>query len=183
MIKRAQVSDIDKANLILIRQNVCRFLQEEAVKWNGNSGILLDIAPQDHEGARPFFGTKVAIETLDIDPEAKSTYTADLCITNESIPSGRFDIVVCTEVLEHVINPFAAISEIRRILKPGGVLLASSPFNFRIHGPLPDCWRFTEHGWRALLASFENVCIQPLDDPERFLMPIHYVVSARKPSK
>lgn len=181
MINRPLVSDIDKANLVSIRQNVCRFLKEEAIKWGDKSGILLDIAPQDHEGARPFFGKKVEIETLDINPQAQSTYTADICITNDSIPSGRFDIVVCTEVLEHVLNPFSAIYEINRMLKPGGVLLASSPFNFRIHGPLPDCWRFTEHGWRALLASFENVCIQPLEDRERFLMPIHYVVSARKP--
>jgi SAM-dependent methyltransferase len=181
MINRPEVSDIDKENLISIRQNVCCFLKDAAMKWGDKSGILLDIAPQDHEGARPFFGKKVEIETLDINPEAQSTYTANICITNESIPSGRFDIVVCTEVLEHVLNPFSAICEIYRMLKPGGVLLASSPFNFRIHGPLPDCWRFTEHGWRALLVSFEDVRIHPLEDPERFLMPIHYAVSAMKP--
>ena len=59
-------------------------------------------------------------------------------------------------MLEHVINPFDAIDEIHRILKPGGILLLSSPLNFRIHGPLPDCWRFTEHGWKQLVKKFER---------------------------
>lgn len=34
--------------------------------------------------------------------------------------SSSFDLVVCTEVLEHVVNPENVVSEIRRVLKPGG---------------------------------------------------------------
>ncbi|MCK5818286.1 MAG: methyltransferase domain-containing protein [Psychromonas sp.] len=50
-----------------------------------------------------------------------------------------------TEVLEHTLNPFRAINEIYRILKPNGILIMTTPFNFRIHNPLPDCWRISEH--------------------------------------
>jgi len=38
-----------------------------------------------------------------------------------------FGAVVCTEVLEHVPNPAVAIKEIRRVLRPGGVLIGSVP--------------------------------------------------------
>jgi len=54
------------------------------------------------------------------------------------------------------------------------------PFNFRIHGPLPDCWRFTEHGLRELLKKFSTVKIDQIDTPNRDLMPIHYTVIAIK---
>lgn len=181
MASNKEVSILDVDHLALIRANVRQFMQTSAAAWGDKPGLLLDIAPQDHEGARPYFSVSVAVETLDIDPAAGATYCADLCQNNDKIPACRFDIVVCTEVLEHVLNPFAAISEIRRVLKPGGLLLASSPFNFRIHGPLPDCWRFTEHGWRSLLTKFESIDIMALEDVNRFLMPIHYLISARKP--
>jgi len=182
MKTNSEVSTLDIEHLDAIRANVQRFLAKMGVQWGNRPARLLDIAPQVHVGARPFFSESVLVETLDIDPSAQTTYCADLCQTNKNVPSEHFDLVVCTEVLEHVFNPFAAMAEICRVLKPGGILLASSPFNFRIHGPLPDCWRFTEHGWRALLSGFENITIEALEDPQRFLMPIHYIVSARKPA-
>jgi SAM-dependent methyltransferase len=143
------------------------------------SSRFLDIAPQIHDGISKLVSTQIQVETLDIDPKYNSTYVGDIC-TKTVIPTGRFDAVFCTEVLEHVSNPFEAIKEINRILKPGGYLFASSPFGFRIHGPLPDNWRISEHGWRELLKSFQDLEISPLNDPDRFLMPLHYCVSARK---
>ncbi len=40
---------------------------------------------------------------------------------------GLFDLVVCVEVLEHLFDPLAAASEMVRVLKPGGTLLATVP--------------------------------------------------------
>jgi SAM-dependent methyltransferase len=176
-----QLSEIDINHLRIIRSNVSHFLAKYGSWWGDRKGKLLDIAPQNHDGARPYFSKHVKVETLDIDPAAGATYCADLCKRNDVLSDSSFDLVVCTEVLEHTLNPFAAVAEIFRILKPGGYLLASAPFNFRIHGPLPDCWRFSEHGWRSLTSSFEDVEIAPLEDASRFLMPIHYTVFARKP--
>ena len=169
--------DISAYNQI---RSAVREFQIESIKFLGsNPSRVLDIAPQVHDGILSFVGGGIEVQTLDIDPQYDSTYIGDICTTT-SIPGNHFDAVFCTEVLEHVSNPFLAINEIKRILKPGGYLFASSPFGFRIHGPLPDNWRISEHGWRELLKSFEDIQITSLEDPNRFLCPLHYCVRAKK---
>ncbi|HVM40071.1 MAG TPA: methyltransferase domain-containing protein, partial [Acidimicrobiia bacterium] len=166
-----EIAEVDVRHLAALRENVSRFVAECGRRYDGPDRLVLDVAPQDHEGAAPYFA-QATVETLDIHPDSGADYVADLCANNEAvIPSGRFDCVVCTEVLEHTLQPFDAVDEIERVLKPGGVALVSTPFDFRIHGPLPDCWRFTEHGLRALFKNFDIVELTPLENPERFLMP------------
>ncbi|MGA2387233.1 MAG: class I SAM-dependent methyltransferase [Candidatus Bathyarchaeia archaeon] len=177
--KKAVVSKFDEECYIQIRNNISKFLKECAEKCDRTELLVLDIAPQVHEGAQAYF-KKAKIETLDIDPNSGAKYIADITKFNKFMPDGKFDVIVCTEVLEHTLNPFSAIKEIFRLLKPKGVLLLTVPFNFRIHGPLPDCWRFSEYGLRALLSEFSSVEIKSLPTPNRDLMPIHYTVVAIK---
>jgi SAM-dependent methyltransferase len=175
-----KISETDVRHLSKIRENVASFIKKSADKYDKEGTLLLDIAPQDHEGASPYF-KNAKYCTLDIDPDSGADFIADICNTNiDIIENDYFDFVVCTEVLEHTLNPFLAVNEIYRILKPNGLLFLSVPFNFRIHGPLPDCWRFTEHGLRAMLNSFSVVEITPLETEERWLMPIQYTVTAKK---
>ncbi len=179
--ERLTPAPMDLAHLAEIRASVESFQADAIARWVSPASVVLDIAPQDHAGVGPLLPAGATLETLDIDPAAGATYTADLCATNEHIPAGRFDCVFCTEVLEHTLQPFDAVAELRRILAPGGRVVITTPFNFRIHGPLPDCWRFTEHGLRALLRDFDEVEISEVQTPERPLMPIHYRTSARRP--
>ncbi|MEA3486297.1 MAG: methyltransferase domain-containing protein [Thermodesulfobacteriota bacterium] len=172
-------SQLDVDHLSVIRENVTNFLQKTARICSKTPGRILDIGPQDYEGIRLFLRSEV-VETLDIDPDSGCTYIGDICQNNGCLRDNSFDYVIFTEVLEHTLNPFAAISEIRRILKTGGMLFLSVPLNFRIHGPLPDCWRFTEHGLRTLLDDFMIVKMDALETPGRPLMPIHYTVIAQK---
>jgi SAM-dependent methyltransferase len=177
---KREVSDLDKRYHKLLRDNVSRFIEAAGQRYDGVGLRVLDIAPQDHEGAKPYF-RQAEVETLDIDPASRATYIADICESNGgTIPDAHFDIVLCTEVLEHTLQPFMAVEEISRILKPGGIALVSTPFNFRIHGPLPDCWRFTEHGLRALFKDFSVLSLDALEEPNRFLAPIHYTLVAQK---
>jgi len=173
------VSQLDVEYLEIIRKNVDDFTKE-ASKYDAKNILVLDIAPQIHKGASAFF--KLAkVSTLDIDSKSSATYIADLCNDNSDIiPSNYFDVIICTEVLEHTLNPFNAVDEIYRILKPEGICFVTTPFNFRIHGPLPDCWRFTEHGLKQLFKSFKHVDIISVENPNRFLMPIQYKTKASK---
>lgn len=78
--------------------------------------------------------SNVNITGIDFVEEALSTadsidvkHVVDLDM--DGIPSDdeSFDYVTCLEVLEHVIYPDKLLSEIRRILKPGGSFLISAP--------------------------------------------------------
>lgn len=173
------IHEIDVQNFKIIREGVIESI-ESAAKIFDNEGIkVLDVAPQDWSGAEEFFKS-ASIDTLDIDPESNATYIADITKNNyKLILSEQYDVVIMTEVLEHTLNPFQAVNEIYRILKNGGHLIMTTPFNFRIHGPLPDCWRFSEHGIRALLTDFDSVIIEEKGD-DRFLFPVQYKTIARK---
>ena len=122
----------------------------------------------------------LAIYSLDIVPDSKPDYLGDITKCNDNIPKSYFDGVICMEVLEHTVDPFAAVSEITRIMKPGGYLLLTTPLNARIHGPIPDCWRFTEFGLRVLLRDFEMILFEKLNAPQRNLFPLHYATIVKK---
>jgi SAM-dependent methyltransferase len=61
------------------------------------------------------------------------------------------DVVLCTETLEHVLDPSAFVGEMRRCLRPGGRLVLTAPFAARWHFIPYDYWRFTPSGLSALL--------------------------------
>jgi SAM-dependent methyltransferase len=48
-------------------------------------------------------------------------------------PNGSFDVILCTEVFEHLPNPLAAVREFARLLRPGGQLLLTAPFTSLTH--------------------------------------------------
>ena len=182
---KINISNMDIEFLSMIRKNIIHFMRNVALKYvetkvSSINYKLLDIAPQIHEGASPFFKNNVLIDTFDIDPKSGCTFIGDICSTNDFISNNYYDFIVCTEVLEHTLEPWNDV-EMKRILKPGGFVFLSSPFNFRIHGPLPDCWWFSEHGFRALFSDgFEIIEINSLETIDRPLMLIHYTLVAKK---
>jgi len=74
------------------------------------------------------------------------------------------DVVLCTEVLEHLEDPRKAMLEMNRILKDGGVVILTVPLFWPIHEAPRDYYRYTEHGLRFLFqqAGFEVIEIKPL---------------------
>jgi SAM-dependent methyltransferase len=69
----------------------------------------------------------------------------------------KFDIVICEQVLEHVVDPWRAAANLRGLAAPGGHVIVSTPFLIKVHELLlfgmHDYWRFTPCGLRLLLES------------------------------
>jgi SAM-dependent methyltransferase len=174
-----QISPQDLHFFQLGRQHIRSFLERVATRYDSEHVSILEIGPQDHFSTKDCF-LKAKISTFDIVSTHDPDIIGDITKKNISIPDNDFDIVVCMDVLEHTLDPFGAIEEIYRILSPDGLLLVSAPLNFRIHGPIPDCWRFTENGFRVLLKNFEIIDLDILETPDRWLFPIHYNILAKK---
>ena len=176
---KKEVSDIDKKNLKTIRSSIQNLHKKYAKNYDTKNIKILDVAPEVWEGAKKYFKNAL-VETLDIDPESNAEYVADLGDCS-IVPSKRFDIIFCTEVLEHTNEPQNCARSLKRILKDDGTIVVTTPFNLRIHNPLPDNWRFTEHGLRLLFtnAGFSRIQIEEIES-DRFLMPIQYILTAMK---
>ena len=74
------------------------------------------------------------------------------------------DVVLCTEVLEHLEEPKVALEEMHRILKPGGIVILTVRFLWPIHEAPRDFYRYAEYGLKYLFeqTGFKILELQPL---------------------
>lgn len=170
----------DNETFELTRQHINDFIFRSANTINSEykSGSLLEIGAQDRTFITDAF-TNFTVDSFDIVDTYKPKYVGDITQYNSHIPDSSYDCIACLEILEHTLDPFSAVVELRRLLKDGGYLLVSAPLNWRIHGPVPDCWRFTEHGWKVLLKNYDIIEIDTLETPDRELFPIKYNILAK----
>lgn len=76
--------------------------------------------------------------------------------------SEKFDVVLCFNVLEHVLEPIDALREMHRVLKKGGILLMSVPFTGIIHDEPHDYYRYTHYFFEKKLVGYKSVSITPV---------------------
>lgn len=80
-------------------------------------------------------------------------YVSD--ITAIPVPDNSYDVILCTEVLEHVPRPVEALAEMARIVKPGGRLFLSAPLGSGLHQePYHFYGGYTDHWYRKFLDEF-----------------------------
>lgn len=75
---------------------------------------------------------------------------------NIPFPDQSWDGIICTEVLEHTVDPEALIAEMYRVLRPGGTILITVPFAARVHHAPHDYQRFTRFRLARMLSDFES---------------------------
>ena len=132
-----------------VRAPLARWLRDEASRAAARHERprLLDVGcgTKPYE---PFFRDAVA-EYVGVDV---ANPAAELEGTVEDIPvrDGSFDLVLCTQTLEHANDPARAVRELRRVVAAGGRVLAST-HGVQVYHPNPDdLWRWTHAGLERL---------------------------------
>lgn len=128
---------------------------------------VLDVGAGDAPYAELFAHTDYVTLDWDRSPH-EGARTAAVSASADAIPlpDASFDVVVLTQVLEHVRRPAAVLAEIARVLCPGGTLLATVPFAWELHEEPHDYWRFTSYALAALLeeAGLDAIAVEPRSD-------------------
>jgi SAM-dependent methyltransferase len=129
---------------------------EDAHRRHGDPYRVLDIGCGD-KPYEPFF-RPYASEYVGVDNVERPE--VDLVGSIEALPvaDASFDVVLCTQVLEHCDDPAAAVRELRRVVAPGGCVLASTHGVYVYH-PVPhDRWRWTHEGLEYLFREHADWC-------------------------
>lgn len=147
------------------RAHLAHWLQAEAQRAAADFGRfrVLDIGC----GKKPYFPyfAQNADEYVGIDLDIDNPL-ADLHAPVEDLPveDESFEVVLCTQVLEHCGVPDQAVTELYRATAPGGRVLAST-HGVQVYHPSPeDHWRWTHTGLELLFlrnAAWRSVSVQP----------------------
>ena len=120
------------------------------------------------DGAAPLVDDPtVDVVSFDVYPTAATTFVAD----GHRIPLADASVsaVWIQAVLEHVYRPEVVVAEIVRVLEPGGLVYAETPFLQPVHEAAYDYLRFNMSGHRMLFARFDEIAAGPLGGPAAVL--------------
>ena len=113
-------------------------------------GVVLDIGGRDRGR---FKKPKDKVEKW-IFADINAIHNPDIIIDvsdMQEIESSSIDVINAIELFEHVKKIDEGLGECYRVLKPGGILIISTPFLFPIHADPFDYQRWTNHKWRMEL--------------------------------
>ena len=147
-----------------VRAALARWLQQEAARAAADLGSyrVLDVGC----GSKPYYPFFAQHATEYVGVDVVPGPQVDLIGGVEALPvaDASFDLVICTQVLEHVDDPALAVRELRRVTAPGGRVLAST-HGVQVYHPSPnDLWRWTHAGLGRLFADngdWSSVSVQP----------------------
>ncbi|MFZ2467744.1 MAG: class I SAM-dependent methyltransferase [Parvibaculum sedimenti] len=142
-------ADISTSNFFLLREHLKALpVKRPLVLMVGaaTKGMGTDLLYNDEAIAQVAF---------DVYPSPLTNFVADghkIPLADESV-----DAVCIQAVLEHVLDPRQVAMEVARVLKPGGLVYAETPFMQQVHEGAYDFTRFSEVGHRWLWRDFETV--------------------------
>ena len=148
-IKNDYILDPRKENhLELYSSPMRRFLSgkrlktiENAVSQIDNVSTILELGCGHGEVLEVIYDPNIKLVGIDINPSSivltkerfKSRNNVTILegdIRKLPYPDESFDVVVCSEVLEHIPNPIEVLTEIKRVLKRHGTFISTVPFEY-----------------------------------------------------
>lgn len=113
-------------------------------------------------GVKPYESLFPSVEKyvgFDVEPHPR----VDVTGFNWDLPfeDNEFDALISTQVLEHTAKIRETVAEMRRIVKPGGLVYVSVPLTFPEHGIPYDFYRFTRYGLMEVFKDFEIISLTP----------------------
>jgi hypothetical protein len=126
-----------------IYEYALRFLKEN------KSPETLDVGKSSRQKHKEFLRHSKTYHTIDINDFGDyPSIVADLCDPQlKKKLKNRYDLIICSSILEHVYQPFQASENLLALLKPNGLIIGNVPFMFPRHCPedlqYQDFWRFT----------------------------------------
>lgn len=140
---------------------------------------VLEVGSLDVNGSvRPFVeALRPAVYVgVDIEHGPRVDEVCDVTQLTERFGEGHFDLVISTELVEHVRDWRTAFSNLKRVLRPGGTILVTTRSEgFAMHGWPHDYWRYEPEDMHRIFEDFEAVVVER--DPEA----PGVFVKARKP--
>jgi SAM-dependent methyltransferase len=94
---------------------------------------------------------------IDIEPGPNVDVVADLCNDNLDHLAGKFGLLFCSALLEHVKNPFQVAANVQRLLRKGGHLYFAGPWVWSYHAYPDDYWRISFSGIKVLFPEVHFV--------------------------
>ena len=147
----------------VVRGALARWLRAEAAELaEGEPVRVLDVGC----GVKPYYPFFAAVASDYVGVDVVENPAADLLGSVEALPvaDASFDLVLCTQVLEHCDDPAQAVRELHRVVAPGGRVLASTHV-VQVYHPSPvDYWRWTHAGLRRLFednAAWSTLRVEP----------------------
>lgn len=126
--------------------------------------IIGDVGSLDVNGAYHslFLKPKWRYEGIDLIPGSNVDIVVPHPYNYFNIPDNTYDVVISGQTLEHVKYPYLWIKELKRILKPGGLICIITVWNFIKHESeeYKDYWRVLPSGMKAL---FQEVDLKILE--------------------
>jgi SAM-dependent methyltransferase len=138
--------------LYLIRKNLYTAISKFAPQLTGR---LMDFGC----GLKPYEHLFTADEYIGVDFEGEGeTYAkekVDVFYDGRSLPfpDNHFDSVFSSEVFEHIFNLPEIITELKRVIKPGGRILVTCPFSFGEHETPADYARYTSFAMKHMFTN------------------------------
>ena len=121
------------------------------------------------------------LETLDVnDFGSYPDIVCDIC-SDVTVLENKYNKIICIAILEHVYDPFAAVSNLKKMLKNDGIIYGYVPYLYYYHAPndlkFQDYFRFSKDALAYLFKDFSNVELFPVRG--RISTPINILFAGR----